>query len=149
GFWHRGDIRHRLGPAKIRRRSDCARTGIDDKFSLSTDRTFAEAFSKRTTVDRWKIDNRGDALRRRDRLSRTRARDYCQDQGRALSREEGACDCDRGLRRSDRRTATRDRCRPSKSYPGRLADRRKSQRLSGLNSCCPCDQENPLPASKI
>jgi hypothetical protein len=130
-------LRYRLCATKIHRRSNCTWIGIDDEFSLSAHCTVAEAFSARAALGGWKIDNRGDALRCGDRLSRTGAGDHCQDQDRAFSSEESARNCDGRLRGFDRCALGRDRCRASEFDSGRPANCRKSQLLTGRDSCCP------------
>ncbi len=130
-------LRYRLCATKIHRRSNCTWIGIDDEFSLSAHCTVAEAFSTRAALGGWKIDNRGDALRCGDRLSRTGAGDHCQDQDRAFSSEESARNCDGRLRGFDRCALGRDRCRAFEFDSGRPANCRKSQLLTGRDSCCP------------
>jgi len=130
-FRNSSHFRYRLSATKIYRWGDCARTGIDDQLSLSAHGVTTKALSKGAAFSRWKIDNRGDALRRGDRLSWARARNHCQDQGGAFPSEKSVCGCDRRICGFDRCATARDRCCPSKSYCGRAANRGKSQRLKG------------------
>src|SRR5438874_8262066 len=96
-LWNGGHLRHHFGAAKIHRWRDRARIGIHDKLSLSAHGVTPEALTKRATLGRWKIDDRGDALRRGDRLSRAGAGNPCPDQVGAFCREKSACDRDRRL----------------------------------------------------
>ena len=83
-FRNGGDIRYRVGAAKIYRRSYRSRFGIDDQFSLPPHRTVAAAFIERTGKGDWKIDHCGDAFRRGARLSRSCSRNHRANKGREI-----------------------------------------------------------------
>ena len=88
-----------------------------------------EAFFKRAAFGRWKIDDRSDARRRSDRLSRLGARNHSAGQSRAFSSEEAARDRYRRVRGFDCGRPAGNRHRSSEFDLGGLANHCESKLL--------------------